>query len=177
MRIPKGTARRLILAFAGLLSVFAVSSYFALASLSEIQGGLVEIKEREEGVRLALTLASAVRDQYAHQAHTIILGNDTHLSFYTEAERRVVELTEAVKARVREPDERAWVAEIERATLELDRIFRQRIVPAVLRKQAEDVMEEHGRAQLVVTQIQERADRLVDLAAASCWVWTASRAC
>jgi signal transduction histidine kinase len=162
MRTPSGTARRLILAFAGLLSVFAVSSYFALANLREIQGGLTEIKEREEGVRLALTLASAVRDQYAHQAHTIILGDDTHLSFYTEAERRVVELTAAVKARVRERDERAWVEEIERATLELDRIFRQRIVPAVLHKQAEDVMEEHGRAQLVVTQIQERADRLVD---------------
>ncbi len=162
MRIPSGTARRLILAFAGLLSIFAISSWFALASLRDIQGGLAEIKEREEGVRLALTLASAVRDQYAHQAHTIILGNETHLPFYTEAEKRVVELTEAVKARVRRPDERAWVVEIERATLELDRIFRQRIVPAVLRKQAEDVMEEHGRAQLVVTQIQERTDRLVD---------------
>jgi two-component system NtrC family sensor kinase len=162
MRTPSGTARRLILAFAGLLSVFAVSSYFALANLREIQGGLGEIKDREEGVRLALTLASAVRDQYAHQAHTIILGNDSHLSYYTEAEQRVVDLTEAVKARVREKDERAWVAEIERATVELDRIFRQRIVPAVLKRQAEQVMEEHGRAQLVVTQIQERADRLVD---------------
>jgi two-component system NtrC family sensor kinase len=162
MRAPSGTARRLILAFAGLLSIFAVSSWFALSSLRDIQGGLTEIKEREEGVRLALTLASAVRDQYAHQAHTIILGNDSHLPFYTEAERRVVELTAAVKTRVREPDERAWVTEIEKATVELDRIFRQRIVPAVLLKQAEDVMEEHGRAQLVVTQIQERTDRLVD---------------
>ena len=95
MRTPSGTARRLILAFAGLLSIFAVSSWFALASLRDIQGGLAEIKEREEGVRLALTLASAVRDQYAHQAHTIILGNDSHLAFYTAAEQRVVELTAA----------------------------------------------------------------------------------
>jgi two-component system, NtrC family, sensor kinase len=162
MRTRSGTARRLVLAFAGLLSIFAVSSYFALANLRAIQGGLSEIKEREEGVRLALTLASAVRDQYAHQAHTIILGNDSHLPFYTAAEQRVVELTAAVKARVREPDEQGWVEEIERATVELDRIFRQRIVPAVLRKQAEVVMEEHGRAQLEVTQIQERTNRLVD---------------
>jgi signal transduction histidine kinase len=161
MRTPSGTARRLILAFAGLLSIFAGSSWFALASLRDVQRGLSEIEEREEGVRLALMLASAVRDQYAHQAHTIILGNDSHLPFYTEAERRVVELTRAVKIRVREPEERVWVEEIERATQELDRIFRQRIVPAVLRKQAQDVMEEHGRAQLEVTQIQERTDRLV----------------
>jgi signal transduction histidine kinase len=113
-------------------------------------------------VRLALTLASAVRDQYAHQAHTIILGNDSHLPFYTEAERRVVELTAAVKQRVREPDELAWVAEIEKATVELDRIFRQRIVPAVLRRQTADVMQEHGQAQVQVTQIQGMTERLVD---------------
>jgi len=161
VKAPSGTARRLILAFTGLLSIFAVSSWFALDSLRDIQGGLTEIKEREEGVRLALTLASAVRDQYAHQAHTIILGNDSHLPYYTEAERRVVELTAAVKQRVRAPDELAWVAEIERATVELDRIFRQRIVPAVLRHQAADVMEEHGQAQVQVTQIQGMTDRLV----------------
>jgi signal transduction histidine kinase len=161
MNMPSGTARRLILAFTGLLSVFAVSSWFALGSLRDIQGGLTEIKEREAGVRLALELASAVRDQYAHQAHTIILGNDSHLPYYTQAERRVVELTAAVKAQVRQEDERGWVEEIERATAELDRIFRQRIVPAVLRRQASDVMEEHGQAQVQVTLIQERTDRLV----------------
>ena len=89
-------------------------------------------RPREEEVRLTLELASAVRDQYAHQAHTIILGNDSHLHFYEEAERRVVALTAEVKARVQAADERAWVEEIERTTADLDRIFRQRIVPAVL---------------------------------------------
>jgi signal transduction histidine kinase len=161
-RSPSGTARRLVFAFTGLLSIFAVSSWFALDSLRDIQGGLVEIKEREEGVRLALELASAVRDQYAHQAHTIILGNDSHLPFYTEAERRVVELTAAVKRRVRQPDELAWVVEIEESTAELDRIFRRRIVPAVLNRQAADVQEEHGQAQVQVTQIQGLTARLVD---------------
>jgi signal transduction histidine kinase len=63
---------------------------------------------------------------------------------------------------VAQPDERAWVAEIERSTGELDRIFRERIVPAVLRRQADVIQEEHGRAQLQVTLIQERTDRLVD---------------
>jgi signal transduction histidine kinase len=161
-RIPSGTARRLFMAFAVMLSVFAASSWFALESLDEVQAGLQQIKEREEGVRLALELASAVRDQYAHQAHTIILGNASHLTHYEEAEKRVLELTAAVKGRVAQPDERAWVADIERSTRELDRVFREQIVPAVLRRQPDVVREQHGRAQLVVTQIQERADRLVD---------------
>ena len=54
------------------------------------------------------------------------------------------------------------MADIERATADLDRIFRDRIVPAVLRRDVADVQAEHGRAQLVVTLIQDRADRLVD---------------
>ena len=162
MRQPSGTARRLVRAFVVLLSVFAGSSWFALGSLREIQRGLSHIKDSEEGVRLALELASAVRDQYAHQAHTIILGNDSHLPFYTAAAGHVVALTAQVKGRVSRPDERGWVEEIERSTAELDQIFRDRIVPAVLRRDQAAIAEEHGRAQLEVTRIQERTDRLVD---------------
>ena len=159
-RIPSGTARRLFIAFAVMLSIFGAASWLALSSLGEVQAGLQQIKEREEGVRLALQLASAVRDQYAHQAHTIILGNTSHLTYYTEAARRVEELTGAVKARAQASDERAWVAEIERLTGELDQIFRLRIVPAVVRQDAETIQEEHGGAQLAGTLSQERAGRV-----------------
>ena len=70
MKAWSGTARRLFLAFATLIAIYGVASSFAIAGLSEIHDGLHHIKERAEGVRLALELASAVRDQYAHQAHT-----------------------------------------------------------------------------------------------------------
>jgi two-component system NtrC family sensor kinase len=45
----------------------------------------------------------------------------------------------------------------------LDGIFRGGIVPAVVRGDADFVREQHARAQLVVTQIQERAEQLVAL--------------
>jgi two-component system, NtrC family, sensor kinase len=156
-----GTARRLFLSFAVLLSVFAAASAVALQHLRSIRGGLAEMRDRVEGVRLALELASAVRDQYAHQAHTIILGNDTHLRFYDEAERRVGELTAAVRQHVTTPDEREWVDDIERASAQLDQVFREQIVPSVLRHDRTGVQEEHGRAQLLVSLIQDRADQLV----------------
>jgi two-component system, NtrC family, sensor kinase len=162
MRSSLGTAKRLFIAFALLVSTFAVASYLTLAHVRQIHHGLIQMKEREEGVRSALELASAVRDQYAHQAHTIILGNDSHLPFYTEAERRVTEATAKVRKHAVHADERAWVSEIERATDDLDRIFRARIVPAVLDHDVANVQAEHGRAQLVVSIIQDRADRLVD---------------
>jgi len=157
-----GTARRLFVAFALLVATFVASSWLTLVHVREIHRGFLEMKRHEEGVRLALELASAVRDQYAHQAHTIILGNASHLPFYTEAAGRVTALTARVRAHAEQPDERAWVADIERATGELDRLFREGIVPAVLRHDLATVQEEHGQAQLLVTSIQGRTDLLAD---------------
>jgi signal transduction histidine kinase len=156
-----GTGRRLFAAFGLLIVAYAVASLFVLAALREIHGGLHRTKESAESVRLALELASAVRDQYAHQAHTIILGDGSHLGFYEQAEARVRELTRAVRRRAPTGEEAAWLDDIERATDDLDRIFRERIVPAVLSGQRADVQAEHGRAQLLVTLIQDRTAMLV----------------
>jgi signal transduction histidine kinase len=156
-----GTARRLFLSFALLVSIFALGSTVMLVHVRVMRARLVELREQVEGVRLALELASAVRDQYAHQAHTIILGNDSHLRFYEAAERRVVALTAQVRAHARTPEARGWVDDIERASAELDQVFRGQIVPAVLKHDRADVQAEHGRAQLLVSLIQDRADSLV----------------
>ncbi|HET6437949.1 MAG TPA: ATP-binding protein [Anaeromyxobacter sp.] len=161
MRRTSGTARRLFFSFALLVSVFALGTAVMLVQVRGIRRGMAEMQSQVEGVRLALELASAVRDQYAHQAHTIILGNDTHLHFYEAAEERVKALTARVRAGARTDEERAWVGEIERASAELDRVFREHIVPAVLRHDQEYVREEHGRAQLLVSLIQARTDALV----------------
>jgi signal transduction histidine kinase len=162
MNTRSGTARRLFVAFTVLVSTFALASYLTLAHVNRIHEGLARMISAEGGVRLSLELASAVRDQYAHQAHTIILGNETHLPLYAAAEQRVIALTAQVRTRVQAADERAWVDDIERASRQLDLVFRDRIVPAVLRHEVAEVQAEHAEAQLLVTLIQDRADRLVD---------------
>ena len=160
MRTRFGTGQRLFIAFALLVSTFALASYLTMAHVRSIHEGLLQTKHYEEGVRLALELSSAVRDQYAHQAHTIILGNDSHLVLYAAA-RAAGGHDRAGPAYAKPPDERAWVDEIGHRR-KLDRVFRERIVPAVLKREAADVQEEHGHAQVQVTLIQERTDRLVD---------------
>src|SRR5512146_2818123 len=97
MRSTFGTARRLFIAFALLVSTFAVASYLTLFHVRQIHDGLLQMKDHEEGVRLSLELASAVRDQYAHQAHTIILGDDSHLALYAGARRHVSDGIEQVR--------------------------------------------------------------------------------
>src|SRR5919198_6447152 len=156
-----GTARRLLAGFGALVCIFAVASYLTLAGLDRIHGVIELTKHEEEGVRLALELASAVRDQYAHQAHTIIIGDESHLGFYASAERHVLDITRSLRAFARGAEECGWMDDIERASAELDGIFRERIVPAVVRGDRRFVEAEHARAQRVVTAIQDRAEQLV----------------
>ena len=124
--------------------------------------GLAETRRREEGVRLSLELASAVRDQYAHQAHTIIIGDASHLAFYGEARETVARLTRALRQAAEGPEERALVESIDEESRRLDTVFRERIVPAVLRGDRPTVQAEHGRAQLSVTRIQDLTQALVE---------------
>jgi signal transduction histidine kinase len=155
------TSRRLAVGFGVLVLLIAAASAVALAGSARVHEGLAETRRREEGVRLSLELASAVRDQYAHQAHTIIIGDASHLGFYREAHETVRRLTRALRQSVERPEERALVDSIEEESQRLDGIFRERIVPAVLRGGREDVQHEHARAQLVVTRIQDLTQALV----------------
>jgi two-component system, NtrC family, sensor kinase len=156
-----GTGRRLALAFGALVLLLVVASAAAIVGSSRIHRGIAETVRREEGVRLSLELASAVRDQYAHQAHTIIIGDESHLGFYDQARATVLRLTGALRGVAERPDERALVDRIETESGTLDRIFRESIVPAVIRGERASVQEEHGRAQLVVTRIQDLVSQLV----------------
>ena len=156
-----GTARRLALGFGALVLLMAAASAIAVAGSVRIHRGLAEVKLREDGVRLSLELASAVRDQYAHQAHTIIIGDASHLGFYGEAREKVLRLTRALRQAAENADERALVDQIEAESGRLDEIFRDRIVPAVLRGERTSVKLEHDRAQLVVTRIQDLTQKLV----------------
>jgi signal transduction histidine kinase len=157
-----GTSRRLALGFGLLVALLGAASAVALAGSSRVHDGLAETRRREEGVRLSLELASAVRDQYAHQAHTIIIGDGSHLAFYGEARETVARLTRALRQAAERPGERSLVDSIDQESQRLDRIFREKIVPAVLRGDREVVQEEHARAQLVVTRIQDLTQALVE---------------
>src|SRR5512133_4139979 len=124
MRYGFGTSRRLALGFGALVLLIAAASAVALAGSSRIHAGLAETKRREEGVRLSLELASAVRDQYAHQAHTIIIGDASHLGFYAESRETVARLTRALRQAAEDGEERALVGSIEEERVRVDGSFR-----------------------------------------------------
>jgi len=167
VRLWSTTAGRLALTFGGLMLVFGSAAFLSMRGLDEVHDLLHAVKKHEGAVRASLELASAVRDQYAHQAHTIILGNTTHLGFYGEAHARVRERLQEVRRHADGPEAAEWTTAIEQASDELDAIFRERIVPAVLAEDAQTIHREHARAQALVSLIQARVDDLTAHAEAS----------
>ncbi|GEN05508.1 Signal transduction histidine kinase [Myxococcus fulvus] len=154
------TTRKLLLAFGALVALFTAASGFALARLADIHDGSHELREAGVRVREALELATAVRDQYAHLAHTIILGNASHVHFHEESRARVEELTRRLREQAQDAEERAWVADIQENGDALDRLYRETLLPAVLAKDHATVTSAHGRALERVSLIQARAEAL-----------------
>jgi two-component system NtrC family sensor kinase len=155
-----GTARRLLYAFSLLVLAFGAAAYAALEGMAEIHEALHGVRRQEAAVRTTLSLATAVRDLYAHLAHTLILGNASHLPLYDGAHRRALDLLEEVQAQANSPEERAQVDTMRRTTAELDLLFREALVPAVLREDRATAVREHSRALELVGVIQESADTL-----------------
>jgi two-component system NtrC family sensor kinase len=160
MRPVSGITRKLLLAFGALVVLFAAASLFALGRIAEIHDGTHALEETSARVRVALELATAVRDQYAHLAHTIILGNDSHARFHSEARARVETLTRKLWEQARDAEERAWVGDIQESGDALDRLYRETLLPAVVAKDQAAVTAAHGRALELVAVIQARADAL-----------------
>ncbi|WP_375756486.1 ATP-binding protein [Corallococcus exercitus] len=154
------TTRRVLLAFGALVALFAAASGYALGRLSDIHAGTHALREAGGRAREARELATAVRDQYAHLAHTIILGNDSHRRFHTEARARVEALTLRLAEQARDADERAAVADIQASGDALDTLYRDTLLPAVMAKDAPAVEAAHGRALEWVSRIQARVDAL-----------------
>ena len=166
MRLFSSISRRIVGSFAAVVALFAAGSLFAFAGIKEIHEGLHDMRRHEEEARRAVGLASAVRDQYAHQAHTIILGNATHLGLYEQARERVRRLNAEVAREVPDAPRLALAARIEKASLELDRVFREGIFPAVIAHDAAVVQRQHERAQQLVSEIEADADALARMSLA-----------
>src|SRR5690242_918625 len=74
--LRRGIATKLLAVFSLLLAIFAAASVSALVGLLELHRGLHSVEHDASRMQHMLELASAVRDQYAHMAHTIIIGDD-----------------------------------------------------------------------------------------------------
>ena len=153
-------ARRLALSFA-LVSIVAVAMCGVLiAIIGEVAGHVANMQTKEAPIRESLVLATAVREQYIHQAHWIIEQDPHHLEHYGEWVERVRQGTERLTPLV--PDAERWrVAQVLSDSEALDDVFRNLLVPAINQGDKAAVVRYHKQA----GELSERATKQADFIA------------
>ena len=152
-------AWRLAIALGAVLLLIGVASASSLWGLFDIHDRLHALKQEEDEVRNVVRLASAVRDQYAHVAHTIILGNESHMPLFREATEHLNELVTAVRAQRRTKG----APEIDRiieASREIERLFNSEILPGIRAGDRAEVAARHERILQLAMSAQDQAESL-----------------
>lgn len=167
MRLFSTISARVIASFATLVVLFALGAALSFAGMAEIHDGLHSMRTHEEDTRRAVELASAVRDQYAHQAHTIILGNSSHMGLYEAARSKVQALLANVRAQPWSGEQLARVERIASTADQLDQEFRAGVLPAVLARDQASVQRHHDRVQELVSRIETDTDAIARASLAS----------
>src|SRR6266702_5875959 len=106
------TAIRLGGAFAAVLGLCAVALIVTLVTLDRTAEAEAEVAQLDEAKHAGHLAAAQVREQYMHQAHTLINWDRTHLGHYQEVVRRTEEATHHLLALARTPEDRRRAEEI-----------------------------------------------------------------
>jgi HAMP domain-containing protein len=155
----RSIALRLALGLGAVLLVIGAVSVTCLWALLDIHARLHALKSDEERARSVVRLASAVRDQYAHVAHTIIIRNDSHAELFREATRQLNGLASTVRAEIGG----AAGSEVDRiiqASREIDRLFETRVLPLARAGNGAALAEQHDQILKIALQAQREAESL-----------------
>lgn len=152
-------AWRLAAAFGTVVVVVGLGATACLWAIFDIHGRLHTLKKDEEQARSVVLLANAVRDQYAHVAHTIVIGDDSHEQLFRESTARLQLLAE--KARAHPALGAGYeIDQILDTSTEMERIFRTEILPLAKARDRERLLSRHERVLELAFAAQQRADAL-----------------
>jgi signal transduction histidine kinase len=155
-------ARRLAISFALVSVVAVVMCGMLIAIIGQVAGLVANMQTDEVAIRESLILATAVREQYIHQAHWIIEQDPDHLEHYEEWVQQVRHGAEKLKPLV--PDAERWrVEQVLKDSEALDDVFRDLLVPAINRGEKASVVQHHKQAD----ELSQRATKQADFIAQS----------
>jgi len=97
------TSTRLGVTFASILVLFAIASFVTVRAMERMDRADEAVAASDRAKHAGHRVASLVREQYIHQAHTIIEGNRSHLDHYKD----IVGRTRERRARIPHPHQGA----------------------------------------------------------------------
>jgi len=127
------TARRIAGAFGLVLLLFGLALVVMVVALDRIGDAEDEVARLDHTKHAGHHAAAMAREQYMHQAHTLLAWNGSHLSHYGETAAAAQRATEHLRKAVAGHAEARQADEIAALIAQSDRQFREEIWPAVQR--------------------------------------------
>ncbi|MBP8808854.1 MAG: HAMP domain-containing protein [Kofleriaceae bacterium] len=152
-RRPRTTATRIVVAFAAVLLLFGLALAVMLVSLAEIGRAEREVARLDHAKHAGHHAAAMAREQYIHQAHSLLEWNDSHVAHYQEVAAEARAATRHLRAMVTGPGPIAQADEIEVLIAESDRRFRAEVLPAIYAGARDRMRELHARTEAPVERV------------------------
>ena len=153
--------RHLVISFAALATLGTILCGVLVILVWRVNGSLDEVEENAAATEQALALSLSVREQYIHETHTILEGNTTHVHHHDAWVARATEQARDLEARLPE-EEAARARRVAQMSRDLDELFAERIVPAAIDSNAEEVRVAHREAERLAGRSQTESARLVE---------------
>ncbi len=151
--------RRLLLVISLLVALVVVSGAATVLTGLASRRAILEAHDLEVASRRAALLSVTAREQYIHEAHTIILRDRSHVEHHdawvSELGAKLAELRPSLDA-----EAATQLDDIGQASRELSELFARAILPAIDRQDWHEVHHAHDRANALVDRMTEHADRL-----------------
>jgi two-component system NtrC family sensor kinase len=151
--VRSATGRRIAAAFAAILALFALALVVILMSMGRIADAENLVARLDHAKHAGHQAAAMAREQYIHQAHTLIEWNDSHLGHYADVVEEARAATEHLRATVDTDDTRRQADEIARLVAESHRLFEAEVVAAVLSNDRSHIGELHRRTEHIVEEV------------------------
>lgn len=147
------TGWRLGATFAAVLALFAVALLVVLPAMGELERADRDVAAVDRAKHSGHRVAALVREQYIHQAHTIIEGNRSHLGHYRDIAETTRKATGELAGHAVSDEERALASQISAMVAGNDDDFMRVTLPAIDRGEHDEVVRLHGETEIAVADI------------------------
>jgi signal transduction histidine kinase len=144
------TGARLGVSFAVVLGLFAFALVAVLHAMSQLERADREDAELDRAKHMGHRVSALLREQYIHQAHTIIEWNRSHLDHYKDVAEVTRKATAELVGFAHTPEEQALAAEVATLVQKNHDDFMNVTLPAIDRDEHDDVVVLHRDMEKVV---------------------------
>lgn len=156
--------RRIAIGYALVASVAVIMCGMLFGVVRQVSGIVAQMRSEERAISQSHLLATAVREQYMHQAHTIIEQDASHIGHYEEWVARVASAVQELGPLTTGSSGQARLESVKARSQQLDAMFREQILPAVRRDDQHATVRLHHAADSLSAGAASDADFLAALA-------------